>query len=138
MSFMRPGLADVTDQIRPPEPVSLMPTRYALARCPSSCLGSMSDVSPYQSRQGGKQDAEIQSKRLPVDVLKVQRNHCVEVHRVASPHLPETGDPRFDRQAQQVPLGVVLDLVAQRGAWAHHTHVAPEHIVELRQLVQCK
>src|SRR5919201_6586232 len=109
MSFMRPGLADVMDQVPPPELVPLLATRRALARRPSSCLGSVSDVGPYQSRQGGKQDPEIQSKRLPVDVLKVQRNHCVEVHHVASPDLPETGDTRFDRQAQQVPLGVVLD-----------------------------
>src|SRR5437763_7017198 len=96
MSYMRPGRTDGMVQVRPPEPVSLLATRRALARRPSSCLGSVSDVGPCQSRQGGKKDPEIQSKRLSVDVLKVQRNHGVEVHHVASPHLPETGDPWFD------------------------------------------
>ena len=56
----------------------------------------------------------------------------------AAVDLRPAGDPRLHVEPVQLPLVVLLDLVAERRARPDHRHVAADDVPELRQLVEAQ
>src|SRR5450759_1576191 len=87
-------------------------------------------------RQGPGDDLEVQPEGPSVDVVEVLLHPVVELRAVARAYLPEPGDARLHRQPAAVPRVVVGDLARQRRAWAHKTHLAPQYVPQLGQLIE--
>src|SRR5665811_548140 len=86
-------------------------------------------------RQGSGDDLEVQPEGPSVDVVEVLLHPVVELWAVARADLPEPGDAGLHGQPAAVPFVVVDDLVRQRRTRTHETHLAAQHIQELRKLV---
>src|SRR5687767_14545719 len=84
-----------------------------------------------------RQDAQVEAQAPLIDVLEIEAHPLVEVaDAIASAHLPEAGDARFECELSLVPQLVSFELVPERGPRPDQAHVALEHAPELRQLVQ--
>jgi hypothetical protein len=71
-----------------------------------------------------------------LDVPEVELDALVPGQRRTPVDLGPAGDPRLDRQAPALALGVLLDLDGHRGTRADDRHVAAQHVDEVGQLVQ--
>ena len=83
------------------------------------------------------QDLHVGPGRPGSRVAQVEPNHLVEGHATASADLPESGDSRLGfQQPAAVPEIVRFDFIGDRRTRTDQGHFAPQHVNELRQLVQ--
>ena len=84
------------------------------------------------------EDAQVEPERPALDVVKVQLDPAVEVIVAPGGDLPQAGDPRLDRQPAPVPERVTGDFAGQWRPRADQTHLALQHVPQLRQLIQAR
>src|SRR5690606_30235713 len=100
--------------------------------------GAVGAAAGEHGAHGAPQDDEIAGARPVLDVVEVAA-HAVrprQVRSAADP--PHPGEPRLDAQAALRPLLIAVDLAQQRGPRADQRHIAPQHIPQLRQLIQAE
>src|SRR5436853_4058472 len=92
---------------------------------------------PEHLHHGAPEDPEIEPQRPGVDGPAVELDGRLEVaDRLVPADLPEPRDARLHGAASPVMRSIVLDLVDRRGPRPHQAHLAPEHVPDLRQLVE--
>ena len=69
---------------------------------------------------------------------KSMRIHSTKATRERPVDLPDARQPRCHVQPLPVPTAAGLGLGARQGAWTDQRHVAPQHVPELRQLVDAR
>src|SRR3990172_4670089 len=70
-----------------------------------------------------------------LQVLDVEAHAVVEIDVAPSAHLPEAGDSREDLETLRVPQ--IVGVRAERSrSRPYETHVAPQHVQDLRHLVE--
>src|SRR5262245_37347390 len=88
---------------------------------------------------GCQKELQVGPHRMVSGVAKIQTHHLVERGAAAACHLPKTGNTRFRLQhATTVPALITCDLVSNGWPWANQRHLSPQHIPELRKLVQAR
>src|SRR3954470_16171080 len=85
-----------------------------------------------------QQDLEVEHRRPGVDVLEVELHPAIEVDVVPPADLPEAGEAGLHGQAPALPALVLGHLLGNRRPGAHQAHVPPQHVPELRQLVEAE
>src|SRR2546427_5638732 len=86
-----------------------------------------------------EKDLDIGPDRIAPCIAKVESHHFVERRAAAATHLPQPGQPGLGLQdAASVPRLVLLNLVPQWGPRTDKRHVPPQHIPELRELVEAR
>src|SRR2546422_7853354 len=83
-----------------------------------------------------QKNREVEPQRPAANVLDVQLAHLPIGQPIAAGYLPQPGDPGLDAKPVELPVVVRLKLVRQRRPGSNQTHLAPEHIEQLRQLIQ--
>ena len=72
-----------------------------------------------------------------IDVLAIKPNDLLEVQNLAPPaHLPQPGEPGYHGETAEVMCLIVGQIFLEERSRAHQRHVADEHVVELRNLVE--
>src|SRR5437867_688581 len=87
-------------------------------------------------RHRAGQDLQVEAERPVLDVVDVEHDPFVEAELAATADLPQAGDAGYDLEAAPLPLFVALDLVGDRWTWPNQAHLTPQHVPELRNLVQ--
>src|SRR3954471_5439082 len=83
-------------------------------------------------------DQNVADHRPVVDIRKVQADSLFPRQIRPSAHLPETRDTGLDEQPPLHIVVVCLDLTPQRRSGSGAAHLPPEHVDELRQLVDAE
>src|SRR5207302_757653 len=92
---------------------------------------------PHDGWKGAEQNAQVQPDGPLLDVLPVEANNLFEIDDGApSAYLPESRETRFCAEPPIVMNLVILHVGLEERAWSHERHLAPEHVEELRQLVE--
>ena len=79
------------------------------------------------------------SERPLIDVLQVHSHPVIEANVASTIHLPKASHPWLDAKTAFVPLQIdALDIPHRQGSWTNETHVAFEHVDELRQLIDAE
>src|SRR5438445_720148 len=96
------------------------------------CLSS-TRATPFDDGQWrDEQDLEVKPDGPPLDVIEVQIDHLLKGKLAAPAYLPQACQPGRHRQACVLAGAVQLDLVQQGWTWADKTHLALEHVEQLR------
>src|SRR6266571_7774630 len=83
-----------------------------------------------------QQNLQVEARRPVIDVIEVELHPAIEVNRVAAADLPETRQSRFHRKAPAMPPVIRRDFLRNGWPRSDETHVALEHVPELRDLVE--
>src|SRR6266852_1703258 len=103
----------------------------------TAASASVRAAAPQDRRDGLQQDLAVQPEGRRLDVLEIQPRPFVEAVDFAAPvDLPQAGDARFDAELAPLPEGKPVRLLREGRPRADQAHVALEHAVELRQLIQ--
>src|SRR5437762_10105381 len=69
-------------------------------------------------------------------VVKIQDHHLVKAYMTPSRHLPKPRAAREHVQAAALPRPVKVPLVWEARPWTDKTHVTPDYVPELWQLIE--
>src|SRR5207253_6082595 len=121
---------------RKAERLAFMLCAYSIATgaCNNFLLGSAAPAEDRRNR--AQQDLQIEPRRPVVDILEIELHPAVEVDLVAAADLPQTRQSRLHRQPPAMPPVVRRHFLRNRRPRADETHVALEHVPELRELVE--
>ena len=88
-----------------------------------------------QRQRRPPQDLQVEQRRAVLDVPDVELDPVCPRQRRAAVNLRPAGQARPDVEPLALPLGVRVDLVAQRRPRPDQAHLAADDVPELRQLV---
>src|SRR5687768_7438115 len=111
------------------------------ARSSESIFSIRSLTRALAANYSGKREQDylnIEPDRPVLDVVQVDLDHFLERQAAAARHLPQACNARFHIQPFAVPDVVFFDLVSDGRTRADHTHVAFQHIQELRKLIKAR
>src|SRR6188508_333237 len=90
-----------------------------------------------QGRNRARENQQVGEDRPGLDVLELETDDLVEIKDLVPPaHLPRSGNAGHDEEPRHVALEVVRELFRKARPWPNKAHLAPEHVEELRQLVE--
>src|SRR3954447_24659299 len=101
-----------------------------------TAAGSVGAGAAEDRAHGLPEDHQVEGERPVLDVADVDAHRVVPGEVRAAADLPEPGETRLDEEAAVHVVAVLLDLGLQRGAGADQRHVPPQHVDQLRQLVE--
>src|SRR4029079_2687763 len=114
--------------------VRLRPRRNECTR--RAAVGALILMDGKKSERRQKQDLEIKEERTVVDIPDVEFELSLPVDRVPAVDLRPARDARFDFVPTSLE-GVVVSIEFQHlRTRSHQTHLAHQHIEELRQLIE--
>src|SRR5437879_3647983 len=99
-------------------------------------LGPVETLATPEDPNRPKEDARIEQEREMVYVPYIQFNPLRPRQGVPAVHLGPAGDPWPHLQATSLKRRVSCDLILQSRSRTDETHLSPQHVQELGQLVQ--
>src|SRR6516164_642825 len=82
------------------------------------------------------QDPSIQRQTPILHVPHIQHESLLPTRRVSPVHLRPPGDSRLHFVPTHLLRAVAFQVLHQQRPWPHQTHIASQHIPQLRQLIQ--
>src|SRR5690348_5101315 len=105
---------------------------------PGDRFESLRSLAKEDRRDGRREDPHVVPEGAPAQVRHVHADPFVESDAGAALDLPDAGQAGGDVEASLLPGLAGVALVARQRPRAYQRHVALEHVVKLRQLVDAR
>src|SRR3954468_17202450 len=100
-----------------------------------AAVGASDVAAAEHVTDGAQEELEIQPQRPVRDIEVVDPDHLLHRHARAE-HLPGARHARREVQPAAIQSEDLSVLLANERTWADEAHLAPQHVEELRQLVE--